>query len=78
MKYRDNPNFKMVWYEEMKKNLIAVIRDMSKFVGYHLTELKVITILIIINFQFIFDRIASRVRHARVDQTKILRVTYIL
>jgi hypothetical protein len=70
LKYRDNPNFKMVWYEEMKKNLITVIRDMSKFVGYHLTELKVITILIIINFQFILDRIASRVRHARVDQIK--------
>jgi hypothetical protein len=31
----------MVWYEQMKKDLIAVIRDMSKFLGYHLTELKV-------------------------------------
>ncbi len=67
MKYRDNPNFKMVWYEEMKKNLITVIRDMSKFVGYHLTELKVITILVIINLQ---------IGLLQVDQTKILKVTH--
>ena len=42
LKYRDHENFKMVWFEEMKKDLISVIRDMSKFLGYHLTELKVI------------------------------------
>ena len=28
----------------MKKDLIRVIRDMSKFLGYHLTELKILTL----------------------------------
>ena len=44
-KYKDEPNFKLVWYEDMKKDLIAIIRDMSKFLGYHLTELKVRTVI---------------------------------
>ena len=41
MRYRHHSNMKIVWYEEMKKDLIGIIREMSKFLGYHLTELKV-------------------------------------
>jgi hypothetical protein len=43
----------MVWYEEMKKDLIAVIKDMSKFLGYHLTELKVNTFYLHTHLQII-------------------------
>jgi hypothetical protein len=39
----------MVWYEDMKKDLISVIRGMSKFLGYHLTELKVNSFCIFLN-----------------------------
>lgn len=43
-KYKDNPNLRIVWFEEMKKDFINVIRETSKYVGYHLTELKVLTL----------------------------------
>ena len=46
MKYKNEPNLKIVWFEEMKKDLIAVIREMSSFLGYHLTEPKVNYVII--------------------------------
>ena len=33
---------KILWYEDMKKDLISVIKDVAKFIGYHMTELKVL------------------------------------
>ena len=31
-----------MWFEDMKKDLISVIRDVSQFIGYHMTELKIL------------------------------------
>ena len=42
MKRKDHPNLKIMWYEDMKKDLIAIIKDVAKFIGYHMTELKVL------------------------------------
>ena len=44
-KRRDQPNMRIVWYEDLKKDLIQAIREMSKFLGYHLTELKILTLV---------------------------------
>ena len=33
---------KIMWFEDMKKDLISKIKELSKFLGYHLTELKVL------------------------------------
>ena len=33
---------KFLWFEEMKKDLISVIRETSKFLGYHMTELQIL------------------------------------
>ena len=41
-KRKDHPNMKIMWYEDMKRDLIAIIKDVSKFIGYHMTELKVL------------------------------------
>ena len=46
---------RFVWYEDMKRDLIPVIRDLSKFLGRHLTELKVLMLddlLYIDNFRY--------------------------
>ena len=40
-KQRNHPNMRLLWFEDMKKDLQSIIRDLSKFLGYHLTELKV-------------------------------------
>ncbi len=40
--WRHHPNFLFLWYEDMKKDLIKVIKEVSKFTGYHLTEYKVL------------------------------------
>ena len=29
-----------MWFEDMKKDLISVIRDVAQFIGYYMTELK--------------------------------------
>jgi len=58
-KYRDHPNLKIVWYEEMKKDLISVIRDVSKFLGKHLTEYRILKLddhLYIDNFRENFNK----------------------
>ena len=41
---KDHPNLKFLWYEDLKKNLMGVTRDLSKFLGRHLTELKILQI----------------------------------
>ena len=33
---------KILWFEDMKKDLIKIIKDVSKFIGHHMTELKVL------------------------------------
>ncbi len=33
---------KIIWYEDMKKDLIAIIRDMVQFLGKHLTEYRIL------------------------------------
>ena len=45
---------KIIWFEDMKKDLIAIIRDVAKFLGKHLTEyriLKLDDLLYIDNFR---------------------------
>ena len=39
---RNHPNLKFLWYEDMKKDLVPVIRETAEFLGRHLTELKVL------------------------------------
>ena len=41
-KHKDHPNMKIIWYEDMKRDLINVIRDMAKFLGKHLTEYRIL------------------------------------
>ena len=46
-----------MWFEDMKRNLIPVIRDVANFLGYHLTELKVLQLddhLYIDNFRKVY------------------------
>ena len=46
-----------MWFEDMKRNLIPVIKDVAKFLGYHLTELKVLQLddhLYIDNFRKVY------------------------
>ena len=38
---KDNPNFKIIWFEEMKTDLPKVIRDLCNFLGYELSPEKV-------------------------------------
>ena len=38
---KGNPNFKMIWFEDMKKDLPKVIGDLSNFLGYQLSQEKV-------------------------------------
>ena len=33
-KYRENPNFKFVWYEDLIADLPKVIKEMANFTGY--------------------------------------------
>ena len=33
---------KIVWFEEMKKDMMQIIRDISNFIGYHMTEYKIL------------------------------------
>ena len=37
---RDNPNVKIVWFEDMKRDLPAVIQDLCDFLGYELSDEK--------------------------------------
>ena len=40
-KMKDNPNFKIIWFEEMKEDLAKVIRELCHFLGYELSPEKV-------------------------------------
>ena len=42
IKYKNHPNLKIIWFEEMKRDLTSVIKNIANFIGYHLTELKII------------------------------------
>ena len=33
---------KIVWFEEIKEDMMKVIREISKFIGYHMTEYKIL------------------------------------
>ena len=39
---KDHPNLKFFWYEDMTTDMKATIRELSKFTGYHLTDLRVL------------------------------------
>ena len=41
-KQKDHPNLKILWFEEMKNDMMAVIRDVANFIGYPMTEYKVL------------------------------------
>lgn len=41
-KRKDHPNLKILWFEEMKKDLIKIIRETAAFIGYHMTEYKIL------------------------------------
>ena len=48
---------KIIWYEDMKADLISIIREMATFLGKHLTELKVLELddfLYIDNFRNLY------------------------
>lgn len=40
--HRDHPNMKFLWFEDMKKDLIGVIKELCKFLNHHLTQLKIL------------------------------------
>lgn len=41
-KYKDHPNMKILWFEDMTKGLIPIIRELCSFLGKHLTELRIL------------------------------------
>ena len=79
-KHKDHPNLKIIWYEDMKENLIQVIREVASFTGYHLTELKILQLddhLYIDNFRQVlakafagFDFMQALVRKGKVGDWK--------
>ena len=38
---RDHPNLKILWFEEMKNDMMKVIRDVAYFIGHPISEYKV-------------------------------------
>ena len=53
-KYKDHPNMKILWFEDMKKDLVSVIKDVASFTGYHITQYKTLLLddhLFIDNFR---------------------------
>ena len=40
-KIKDDPNVKIIWFEDMKKNLPKVIRELCDFLGYELSADKI-------------------------------------
>ncbi len=41
-KNRNHPNVLLLWFEDMKKDLLPIIRQTAAHVGKHLTELRVL------------------------------------
>ena len=38
MKYRDHPNMKLVWYEDLNTCFEDQVNDLSNFLGYTMTD----------------------------------------
>ena len=57
-KLKDNPNVKIIWFEEMKKDLPKVIRDLCDFLGYELSA----------------DKIAALVDHVSIENMRQISV----
>ena len=38
---KDHPNLKILWFEEMKSDMMKVIRDVAYFIGHPISEYKV-------------------------------------
>ena len=38
---KDHPNLKILWFEEMKNDMMKVIRDVAYFIGHPISEYKV-------------------------------------
>ena len=48
---------KLLWYEDMKKDLVSVIKKVASFTGYYMTQLKILQLddfLYIDNFRHVF------------------------
>ena len=54
MKYKQNECVKFVWFEDMKKDMGAMIKDIGKFIGFQVPD----------------DRVESLVAHMRIDNFK--------
>ena len=65
---------KIVWFEDMKNDMMKVIREISKFIGYHMTEYKVLKLddhLYIDNFrQVVDDKMKCLIRKGKVGEWK--------
>ena len=69
---------KIVWFEEMKKDMMKVIKDISTFIGYHMTEYKILKLddhLYIDNFRQVMaqsmgDMNAKLIRKGKVGDWK--------
>ena len=65
---------KIVWFEDMKNDMMKVIREISKFIGYHMTEYKVLKLddhLYIDNFrQVVDDKMKCLIRKGKVGDWK--------
>jgi hypothetical protein len=69
---------KIMWYEDMKKDLISVIRDTANFLGKHLTDYRVLQLddhLYIENFRQSFNafndpKMAKFIRKGKVGDWK--------
>ena len=65
---------KIVWCEEMKKDMMTVIRDISRFIGYHMTVYKILKLddlLYIDNFREVMgDMNAKLIRKGKVGDWK--------
>ena len=33
-KYKDNPNLKFIWYEDLVSNMPAMLKELADFTGY--------------------------------------------
>jgi len=41
-KHKNHPNMKILWFEDMKRDLISVIGETAQFLGIHLTQLQIL------------------------------------
>ena len=45
MKYKDNESVKMVWFEDMKKDMAGMIKDIGDFIGFQVPDEKMESLL---------------------------------